>query len=61
MRFRVCSRALSGKNLILPVNGPMARSIDSLALYMKIITNEQYYDEMIDPYIKLFPFDLKAY
>lgn len=39
----------------------MGKSIDSLALWMKSMTNEQFYEGKNDPYVKIHPFDLKAY
>jgi hypothetical protein len=53
--------AFSGKNVITGVNGPMGRSIDSLALWMKAMTTEECYEGRPDPYMKLYPFDLSAY
>lgn len=55
------STAFSGKNLITPVNGPISRSIDSLALWMSILTTESFYEGKADPYVKIHPFDMKAY
>lgn len=43
------------------MNGPLARSIDSLALWVHITTTESYYAGLHDPYIKLIPFDFKLY
>jgi len=38
----------------------MARSVDDLALWMKVALNEQYQVDK-DPYTKLIPFDEKTY
>lgn len=43
------------------MNSPLARSIDSLALWVHITTTESYYVGFHDPYIKLIPFDFKLY
>lgn len=43
------------------MNGPIGRSIDSLALWMSILTTESFYQGKTDPYVKMAPFDMKAY
>lgn len=43
------------------MNGPLGRSIDSLALWMSILTTESFYKGKTDPYVKFDPFDMKAY
>ena len=49
---------VTGKDTFTAVNGPMARSVDDLALWMKVALNEQYQVDK-DPYTKLIPFDEK--
>lgn len=39
----------------------MATSIDGLALWMRQMTTEQFYNGQPDAYKKLIPFDIKAY
>lgn len=39
----------------------MGKSIDSLALWMNILTTESYYQGRTDPYVKIAPFDMKTY
>jgi hypothetical protein len=52
------STAFSGKALITAVNGPMARSVDALALWMKVMTTEEFYqgkaDAPLRPQVLLF-------
>lgn len=55
------SHAFDGKDFIKNQNGPLARSVDSLALWMHVATNESYYEGSNDPSIKLIPFDFKLY
>jgi Asp-tRNA(Asn)/Glu-tRNA(Gln) amidotransferase A subunit family amidase len=53
--------AFNGKDFIKNLNGPLGRSVDSLALWMHVVTTEEYYEGFHDPYIKLIPFDCKLY
>jgi hypothetical protein len=46
---------------IMAVNGPLSTSVDSLALWMKNMTQEEFYQGEHDPYKKLIPFDIKTY
>ncbi|MFM7851151.1 MAG: hypothetical protein ACKO96_04355 [Flammeovirgaceae bacterium] len=44
-------------DLVKVVTGPLATSVDSVALWMKTMTNETYYNNTNDAYVKLIPFD----
>jgi fatty acid amide hydrolase len=55
------SLAFNGKDFIKNMNGPLARSIDSLALWVYVTTTESFYEGFHDPYIKLMPFNFKLY
>jgi hypothetical protein len=46
---------------IKAVNGPLSKSIDSLALWMKIATTEEFYLGQHDAYKNLVPFNTKVY
>jgi Asp-tRNA(Asn)/Glu-tRNA(Gln) amidotransferase A subunit family amidase len=50
----------TGKDTFKSVNGPLARTVDDLALWMKIALNEKHQVER-DPYLRLIPFDEKIY
>ena len=43
------------------VTGPLCPTVDGVALWMKVMTNESFYAGKHDPYIKLIPFDTKLY
>lgn len=46
---------------VMCVNGPLSTSIDSLALWLKNMTVEEFYQGEHDAYKKLIPFDTKVY
>jgi hypothetical protein len=37
--------------------GPLGKSVDDIALWLKTVTDENYYKNSCDPYIKIFPFN----
>jgi Asp-tRNA(Asn)/Glu-tRNA(Gln) amidotransferase A subunit family amidase len=41
--------------------GPLGRSSEDLALWMKIVTNNENFKDNFDPYTKIVPFDDKEY
>lgn len=43
------------------VNGPLAKYIDDLVLWMKNMTTEEFYLGEHDPYKKLISFDIKTF
>jgi Asp-tRNA(Asn)/Glu-tRNA(Gln) amidotransferase A subunit family amidase len=50
--------SFDGQINIPPVMGPMGKSVDDLALFMKVMTSEKYYTRSNrDPYRKIFTFD----
>lgn len=53
--------ALTGMNSILAVTGPMSTSVSALALWMKIVCTESFYNGLHDRFQKLIPFDDKTY
>ena len=46
---------------VMCVNGPLSKSVDSLALWMRNMTEEGFYFGEHDAYKKLIPFDVKTY
>ena len=50
---------MSGRDTILSVYGPMARSVEDLALWMKAHLDPQHHNE--DPYMRYVPFDTTKY
>jgi hypothetical protein len=51
------TKALTGKDTIKVVSGPMGHCVDDLALWMKVVTNEKFYGNNYDFYHKIFPFE----
>ena len=45
----------------MAVNGPLAKYIDDLVLWMRNMTIEEFYLGEHDPYKKLIPFNIKTY
>ena len=41
--------------------GPLAKSTEDLALWLKVATNEDFYQGQIDPYVKNIPFNDEKY
>lgn len=39
------------------VFGPLGKSTEDLALWLKTVTNVEYYKNNPDPYVKIIPFD----
>jgi Asp-tRNA(Asn)/Glu-tRNA(Gln) amidotransferase A subunit family amidase len=54
------SPTFTGKDTIPIVFGPLGKSVDDLALWMKTALTEKYHTEP-DPYIKLLPFNSHTY
>ena len=46
---------------VMCVNGPLATSVDSMTLWMKNMTIEEFYLGEHDPYKKVIPLDINTY
>ena len=54
--------SINGQTNVKCTMGPMARHVDDLACFMKIVMNQANYPKGIaDPYKKIVPFDWKVY
>lgn len=43
------------------ITGPLTKSVESAALWVKAMTTESFYNGNHDPYVRLIPFDSNKY
>lgn len=61
LSYRLYAESFSGMDSIKVSSGPMGTSVDGLALWLKTILTEEFYQGESDPYVKLTPFDDNVY